>query len=105
MNNAKLVKELKVAEIERQVEDVYNEALKSEFPGIEFSYPNGCDGLFEFKSESGTTYRVLVEYKLDEDMSSKTARSKVFAQALFYLKRFEDEGRPLPAVVLVADRN
>ena len=30
MNNLKLLKELKAAEIERQVEDAYNEAIKAE---------------------------------------------------------------------------
>ena len=30
MNNVRLLKELKAAEIERQVEDAYNEAIKAE---------------------------------------------------------------------------
>ena len=100
----KLLETLKVATVERQVEDAYNEMLKAEFPGIELTYPYGCDGYFEFDAGGGR-HRAIVEYKFDEDMSSKTARSKVLAQVLFYMKRFELDGRPLPTVVLVADKN
>ena len=100
----KLLETLKAATVERQVEDAYNEMLKAEFPGIELTYPYGCDGYFEFEA-GGSRHRAIVEYKFDEDMSSKTARSKVLAQVLFYMKRFELDGRPLPTVVLVADRN
>ena len=100
----KLLETLKSATVERQVEDAYNEMLKVEFPDLELTYPYGCDGYFEFDA-GGSRHRAIVEYKFDEDMSSKTARSKVLAQVLFYMKRFELDGRPLPSVVLVADKN
>jgi len=104
-----LFKELAAAGTERQVEDAYNAALKRAFPGIEISYPCNCDGYFKFEVSrpdgEKRQYRVLIEYKLDEDMNSKAKRSKVLAQAVFYLKKFEAEGIPTPNVVFVADRN
>ena len=93
MISKKLLESLKAATVERQVEDAYNEMLKAEFPGIELSYPYGCDGYFEFEV-NGNKHRAIVEYKFDEDMSSKAARSKVLTQVLFYMKRFELDGRP-----------
>lgn len=100
----KLHKLLTATTIERQVEDIYNEALKKAFPSIKLEYPFACDGYCEFEA-SGKTHRLLIEYKFDEDFSSKATRSKVLVQVLAYMKRLEDTGRPLPTVVLVADKN
>ena len=99
-----LHKMLAAAVIERQVEDAYNHALERAFSGLKFEYPFACDGYCEFEVD-GKTHRLLIEYKYDEDMQSNAAKAKVLAQVLFYLKRFEKNGRPLPNVCMVADKN
>ena len=103
----KLANLLKAAVIERQVEDAYNKAIEKAFPGAKLEYPFACDGYCEFKvgDNKKTVHRLLIEYKYDEDMSSKTVRSKVLTQVLGYMKKFEENGRHLPSVVLVADKN
>lgn len=100
----KLYKLLSTTTIERQVEDVYNHALERAFSGLKLEYPFACDGYCEFEVD-GKTHRLLIEYKYDEDMQSNVAKAKVLAQVLFYLKRFEKNGRPLPNVCMVADKN
>ena len=104
MTNKQFVEELSKASIERQVEDAYNEVFKNLFKGIEISYPFQCDGYFEFKNED-RLYRTIVEYKYDLDYSSKVEMAKTACQLLFYLKKFEKNGRPLPNVCVIADKN
>ena len=89
---------------ERQVEHAYNDMLIDAFPGIQISNPYKCDGYFETKIDGKKT-GVIMEYKYNLDFSSKTVRSGVLAQVMFYLKRFEKDGRPFPAVVLIGDVN
>lgn len=101
---SKLAKALESASIERQVEDAYNEVLKKAFPDAMIEYPFACDGYCEFNA-GGNKHRLLIEYKYDEDMSSKVVRSKVLVQVLAYMKKFEENGKPLPSVILVADKN
>ena len=100
----KIFKNLDKATIERQVEDIYNEAISKAFGAKHFEYPFACDGYCEFKIRENT-HRLLIEYKFDEDLSGATGRSKILAQVLFYLKKFEVAGKPLPNVVFMADRN
>lgn len=58
------------AKIERQVEDAYNKALESAFPGISMSYPYACDGYFE-TDVGGKQLRAICEFKYDMNLSSK----------------------------------
>ena len=89
---------------ERQVEQAYNAMLIDAFPGIQISNPYKCDGYFETEI-GGKKTGVIMEYKYNLDFSSKTVRSGVLAQVMFYLKRFEKDGKPFPAVVLIGDVN
>ncbi len=96
---------LQAATIERQVEDAYNQALKTTFGNdIDFKYPFACDGFFSFEV-NGKKHTCLIEYKLDKELGSKVSRAKVLAQVVFYLKRFENAGQPFPEVCMVADKN
>ena len=92
------------AEIEREVEDAYNGCLAFYFPKAAITHPYACDGLLE-TDVSGKLLKLVIEYKLDEKLSDRASRARVLAQVLFYLKRFEDDGSPLPNVCMVADRN
>ena len=93
-----------IGDKERQVEQAYNTMLIDAFPGIQISNPYKCDGYFETEI-GGKKTGVIMEYKYNLDFSSKTVRSGVLAQVMFYLKKFEKDGKPFPAVVLIGDVN
>ena len=99
---SKFYEEIKGATLERQVEDVYMKGLKTYFNG-EVTFPYGCDGYLEEGEEN--TLRLLAEFKYDYDLNSSMDRAKVLIQVIFYLKRFENEGKKLPNVILVGDKN
>ena len=99
---SKFYEEIKGATLERQVEDVYMKGLKTYFNG-EVTFPYGCDGYLEEGEEN--TLRLLAEFKYDYDLNSSMERAKVLIQVIFYLKRFENEGKKLPNVILVGDKN
>lgn len=90
---------LKSAQVEREVEQVYNEEIKLYFPDCEIMHPFKCDGYIEDSS-----IRLLIEYKLDELFDNRVVRGKVIMQVLFYLHIFRDNGI-FPNVVLVGDKN
>ena len=109
MTNKKFIETLSavptfIGDKERQVEQAYNAMLIDAFPGIQISNPYKCDGYFETEI-GGKKTGVIMEYKYNLDFSSKTVRSGVLAQVMFYLKRFEKDGKPFPAVVLIGDVN
>ena len=101
---SKFFEQIKSAVIEREVEDVYNKGISLYFTE-DIKHPFACDGLVETKTEGGKMLKLIIEYKFDENMSSRVARSKVIAQVLFYLKRFENDGIVLPNVCLIGDIN
>lgn len=99
---SKFYEEINGATLERQVEDVYMKGLKTYFKG-EVTFPYGCDGYLEEGKKN--TLRLLSEFKLDYNLNSSMERAKVLIQVIFYLKRFENEGKILPNVILVGDKN
>lgn len=96
---------ISVAQIEREVEDVYNRGVSLYFPNIDITHPFACDGLIDTKTDNGKLLKLIIEYKFDEDMQSRMARAKIIIQVLYYMKRFEDNGLILPNVCLIADKN
>lgn len=61
------------------------------------------DGVIEWQTPSKTSVRVLLEAKFGADFKKATSRSSVLAQALFYCKRFEQQGNDLPNVIFIGD--
>ena len=102
MATSKFYEQIKSAVIEREVEDVYNKGISLYFTE-NITHPFACDGLVETKTDNNKILKLIIEYKLDEKMDSRFIRSKVIAQVLFYLKRFENEGMTLPNVCLIGD--
>lgn len=92
---------LQLATIEREVEDAYNNGISLFFTDSPIEHPFNCDG---FVSE-GLMLRLIIEYKFDELLSNAVARARVLVQVLYYMKRFEDGGLPLPNVIMVGDKN
>lgn len=99
---SKFYNQIKTAVIEREVEDVYNKGISLYFTE-DIKHPFACDGLIETTTENGKMLKLIIEYKLNETMTSKVNRAKVIAQVLFYLKRFENDGLILPNVCLIGD--
>ena len=95
---------MKEAKIEREVEDIYNQQITFFFDNPTITHPFECDGLIDTKID-GRMLKLIMEYKYDKDFKSRTARAGVIVQALYYVKRFEQNGMILPNVVLVGDRN
>lgn len=67
------------------------------------SYDFDTDGIIPISVEN--TEYLLCEFKFDEELSSKSVRSKVILQTVLYLSRIEKGGKPRPSVVLVADKD
>lgn len=104
MAKSKFYEQIKSATEERQVEDVYNKGIKTYFNDAEITYPFKCDGFVDAK-DGNKILRLIIEYKYDEDLTSKTGRAKVLIQVVHYLKKFEENGEILPNVCLVGDVN
>lgn len=92
---------LQLATIEREVEDAWNGGISLFFADSPIEHPFACDGFIQ----DGLLLRLIIEYKYDEKLSVFAARARVLVQVLFYLKRFEEGGLPLPNVIMVADKN
>lgn len=105
MARSKFFNEISGASIERQVEDVYNKGLSIYFKDSPISYPFNCDGYLEYKTESGKDLRLLVEFKYDKNFESSLDRARVILQSICYIKRFERDGREIPNVILIGDKN
>lgn len=102
---SKFYEEIKNALIEREVEDVYNKGINLYFPGVAITHPFACDGLIDTKTSNNKILKLIIEYKLNELLSSKSGRAKILIQVIFYLKQFEINGMLLPNVCMVGDKN
>lgn len=95
-----LYKKLSNAREEKDVDNAYAEAFMKAYKINVIEHPFKCDGYIEdiFK-------KLIIEYKYDEEFALPTAKSKVLVQVLYYLKQFEIEGREIPSVIFVGDKN
>ena len=105
MSKSKFFEEIKSAVVERECEAVYNKGINLYFPNTNITHPFACDGFLDTKTESGKLLKLIIEYKFDELLSSKTGRAKVLIQVVFYMKQFELNGLILPNVCMVGDVN
>lgn len=105
MNNkiSKFYEEIKSSLVEREIESIYNKGINLYFPNSPISHPFACDGFLDTKTNNGKILKLIIEYKLNEILNSKTGRAKVLIQVLFYMKQFELNGLILPNVCMVGD--
>ena len=92
---------LRDAKEEKFVEGVYRDEIGRLRPCV-WSTPDiraKVDGYTEW----GPT-RLLLEAKLEENLTSRRDACRVLAQAVFYIRRFLEVGT-VPTVVMIADRN
>ena len=101
---SKFYEEIKNAQIEYDVQKVYDKGISLYFTG-EVEHPFACDGFVNTKTAAGSLLRLIIEYKFDELLTNKVTRAKVLTQVLFYIKRFEIAGQILPNVIMVGDVN
>lgn len=104
MSISKFYNEIKDVMDERGVETPYKKGLQLYFPNTDYTYPFKCDGYME-PCVNGNTFRLIIEYKLDELLNDAAGRAKVLIQVVWYLKMFELDGKILPNVCLVGDKN
>ena len=105
MSKSKFYDLIKNATIEKDVENVYTQGINLYFPNVQVEHPFACDGFIDTKNDKGKLLKLIIEYKLNEDFTSKIIRAKVITQVLYYMKRFEQNGLILPNVVMVGDVN
>ena len=91
---------------ESQVQEAYNDALKSAFGINVIERKYQCDGYFKTTNkDTGKEISVLIEYKYDIKMKDKIQQARVIAQCLAYLRLFELHGESLPKMVFIGDIN
>ena len=105
MSKSKFYDLIKNATIEKDVENVYTQGINLYFPNVQVEHPFACDGFIDTKNDKGKLLKLIIEYKFEEDFTSKIIRAKVITQVLYYMKCFEQNGLILPNVVMVGDVN
>jgi hypothetical protein len=99
--------QLKSALVEKDVESAYK-AIFQTYYQTTFPSPYGSDGYIEIGQQSlfeSTSLRLLLEVKFGKNLASPAGRAQIAAQCLYYLKKFEQDGRPLPNVIVGGDEN
>ena len=93
-------KQLEISVNEKDVENIYRQHLSKKIKGLVFTSPYGCDGYGE-TSKIG----VLCEFKYDLDLEDRKNIVSVIVQSIFYIKKFEINGKKLPKTIFVGDKN
>lgn len=96
----KLQTHLDKAVVEKDVETSYKAEIAGILPQASITSPYNTDGVIEFDN-----VKILFEAKYDLELKVRKESMGVVAQALFYLKKFEEDGEVLPQVILVGDKN
>ena len=97
-----MIQQLESSLIEKDVENAWRQKINGLFTDSITTSPYNTDGYLE--SQDGKI-SLLLEFKFQENLKSKLAQVNVLSQTLYYLKRFEKDGKKLPKVILIADKN
>ncbi len=87
---------------EKDTENIWRETVSGFFPTGIITSPFNTDGYLE---TSDGKISILFEFKFQENLKSKLSQVNILSQTLYYLKKFEVNGRKLPKVILIADKN
>ncbi|MFA7287117.1 MAG: hypothetical protein WC052_05645 [Patescibacteria group bacterium] len=99
--------QLKSALVEKDVESAYKGVFQTYYQTT-FPSPYGSDGYIERGQQSlfdADSLRLLLEVKFGKNLASSAGRAQIVVQALYYLKKFEQDGKPLPNVIVGGDEN
>jgi hypothetical protein len=88
------------ARIEEDLNLIYKNEIHYYYPEVNISNPYGSDGFF-----NDDNIRLLMELKYDKDFKNKVNQCKVLVQALYYVKKFDDDGNEVPNIVLIGDKD
>jgi hypothetical protein len=93
---------LKTAINEKDVENYYRAFLMKAFGDMTFTSPFNCDGYGESEKHK---LKLITEFKDELDLNVRVNQIKILCQALYYIKKFELNGRILPNIIFVGDRH
>lgn len=94
-----LVRNLNASVNEKDVENAWRAFIQDTYKDGTFSSPFKCDGFLACNA-----VKMLCEFKYDPKL--KTGEHyPVIGQAIYYLKKFIDDGKDIPNVIFVGDKN
>lgn len=97
-----MIQNLEIAITEKDVENLWRAKIQSLFPDSTITSPYNSDGYLQ--SPDGKI-SLLLEFKYDPNMKSKLTQVNILSQTLYYLKKFDRDGKKLPKTILIADKN
>ena len=100
----KFYEEMQACTEEREVDYVYDKYLQKFFK-TQITHPFKCDGLINTETANAKKLKVIFEYKYDLNFKRKTDIAAVLVQVVYYLKKFENSGQPLPNICFIGDKN
>lgn len=104
-------KRLSLAVREEDVQFAYKAIISKAFSNkedvvvgktYEWTSSDLCDGFF---TNEALLLRLLFECKFDQNYLEKSAKCETLIQALYYVHKFKENGRELPNVILIGDKN
>lgn len=104
VRGSKFYEELRLAKEEREVDFIYGKYIQKFFKE-QITHPFKCDGLINTETASGKKLKIIFEYKYDLDFKKKKDIAEVLVQVVYYLKKFENNGQPLPNICFIGDIN
>ena len=100
----KFYEEMQACREEREVDYVYDKYLQKFFK-TQITHPFKCDGLINTETADAKKLKIIFEYKYDLDFKRKSDIAGVLVQVVYYLKKFENSGQPLPNICFIGDKN
>lgn len=105
-DNTEFLRSLKNAKEEKDIEQAYKRIFQKEYIDGEqnatLNSPYGSDG-YLVSGGFVLVLRMLMEFKKGKDLVDLSTRARIIAQVIYYLKKFEQDGKELPNVVFSGD--
>lgn len=105
-DNREFLRSLKTAKDEADVEHAYKRIFQKRYvDGIQnasMNRPYGSDGYLR-SGDLVLVLRMLMEFKKGTSLVNLSTRARIIAQVVYYLKKFEEDGEPLPNVIFSGD--
>lgn len=107
-DNKEFLKSLKHARDESDIEQAYKRIFQKRYidgtQNATMNSPYGSDGYLH-SGEIVLILRMLMEFKKGVDLTNITSRARIIAQVVYYLKKFEQDGKELPNVIFSGDED
>jgi len=86
---------------EKDAENYYRQELTKKIKGMVFSSPYRCDGYGESTIQN---IRIIGEFKNLLNLFEKKNQCKSLSQAIYYIKKFEIDGKILPSTIFIGNK-